>query len=317
MLNLEKHISDLLYQYDCVIVPNLGGFVANNITAQFNEKTGIFIPPSREIGFNKSLAHNDGLLINYISKCEKLPYEDVQDRLLKHISILKFQLLKGETLQFANIGTLRSDNQGNPYFTPNKENSFSTDSFGLSTFHFNTLEQDKEQNDRSRQLVRRTLQSRSVRQIAASVTLILGLIFISPEIDRTSEFSSFSDMIPQMEISNNSEPITSIKTPETKTTVIESSANENIEKEVIEAEVIIEENKFYIIGGSFKYKKPAQDFIYKLNKRGIKSAEILQSSKGRYRVSLEGFTDKEDATTALNKYRKVNGYSSAWLFTKK
>ncbi len=313
MLNLEKHISELLYQYDCVIVPGLGGFVANNISAQFNDKTGIFNPPSREIGFNKSLAHNDGLLINYISKCEKLPYEEVQDKLLKHISILKYQLVKGETLQFANIGSLKSDNQDNPYFIPNKENSFSTDSFGLSTFHFNTLEQDKEQNDRSRHLVRKTLQSKSVRQIAASVTLILGLMFISPAIQNPPQISSFSDMIPQLtsaEVYNHSiiEENTPIK--EEKVEIEDEVKSEPIKN------LIVEENKYFIIGGSFKYQQPALTFINKLNRKNINTAEILKSSKGRYRVSLEGFTNKDDAATALNKYRKVNGYSSAWLFTK-
>ncbi len=314
MLNLEKHISDLLYQYDCVIVPNLGGFVANNISAQLNENTGIFTPPGREIGFNKSLAHNDGLLINYISKCEKLSYEEVQDRLLKHINILKYQMTKGETLQFSNIGTLRADSQGNPYFTPDKNNAFATDSFGLSTFHFNTLEQDREQNDRSRQLVRRTLQLKSVRQIAASITLILGLTFISPPIENTPDFSSFSDMIPQMET-----PIQPASIIETNDVIEEAIQSNNTNEEtnaLVNGTLVINENKYFIIGGSFKYAKPAHDFIKKLNKRGIQSAEILFSEKGRYRVSLEAFTSKEDATLALNKYRRVNGYSSAWLFTK-
>ncbi len=314
MLNLEKHISDLLYQYDCVIVPNLGGFVANNITAQLNEKTGVFTPPSREIGFNKSLAHNDGLLINYISKCEKLSYEEVQDRLLKHISILKYQLVKGESLQFSNIGTLKADNQGNPYFTPNKNNAFATESFGLSTFHFNTLEQDREQSDRSRQFVRKTLQSRSVRQIAASITLILGLIFISPPIENTPDFSSFSDMIPQMGTAPESASTIEDNINIGETTEI-INLTEEIKKEA-SIQTPIKENKYFIIGGSFKYEKPAKDFISKLNNRGISSAEILYSQKGRFRVSLEAFTSKDEATLALNKYRKVNGYSSAWLFTK-
>ncbi|MCW3788426.1 SPOR domain-containing protein [Plebeiibacterium sediminum] len=314
MLNLEKHISELLYQYDCVIVPNLGGFVANNISAQFNEKTGIFNPPSREIGFNRSLSHNDGLLINYISKCEKMPYEEVQDLLLKHISILKYQLVKGETLRFATIGNLKADNQGNPYFIAEKENSFATESFGLSTFHFNTLEQEKELNDRSRHLVRKTLQSRSVRQIAASITLVLGLMFISPEIEKTSQFSSFSDMIPQLETTTANTPsITEVVTPVVEPTNVvkeETTLTEPAETK------IIPENKYFIIGGSFKYEKPALDFINKLNKRGINSAEILNSNKGRFRVSLEAFSDKDEASEALDKYRRVNGYSSAWLFTK-
>ncbi|MCW3806107.1 SPOR domain-containing protein [Plebeiibacterium marinum] len=310
MLNLEKHIKELLYKYDCVIVPNLGGFVANNINADFNEKTGVFTPPSREIGFNRNLSHNDGLLINHIALCEGMPYSEVQDRLLKHISILKYQLSRGEQLLIEGVGNLKYDHQGLPYFIPTNKDSFSTDCFGLSTFHFNTLEQEKEQNDRSRRLVRRTLESKSIRQIAASVALILGLVFISPEIEKAPQYGSFSDMIPTIETLENGNNTETQEASSNEITVSE----ETTEVKTAEPEPA-PENKYFIIAGSFKDKNPASSFVRKLNNKGIETAQILSSTNGRYRVSLEGFINKQEATIALKNYRKTHGYSSAWLLT--
>ena len=64
---IANYISDLLYRYDCVIVPDFGGFVANRIGAQVNNFTHTFSPPTKQITFNGLLKHNDGLLANYIA----------------------------------------------------------------------------------------------------------------------------------------------------------------------------------------------------------------------------------------------------------
>jgi len=315
MLNLEKHISELLYQYDCVIVPNLGGFVANNISADYNEKTGVFFPPVREIGFNRSLSHNDGLLINYIAESEGLTYESCQDKLLKHINILKYQLNRGEVLKIDNVGHLKIDSVGNISFVPNKEQSFNTESFGLSTFHFRTLEQEKEQNLTSRRLVRRTLEVKGVKQIAASIALIIGLWMISPDLNYQAQQSDFSDVLSELKT-----PERKIESNNTKTieAVVEdvTAEVEEVKEEVVDIEEtkVVTENNYFIIAGSFKEKQPAVEYLYKLHKRGIEKAEIIEGN-GRYRISLEGFVSKLDASKALTVYRKKNGFNSAWLLS--
>lgn len=311
MLNLEKHINDLLYHYDCVIVPGLGGFVANKQNAILNDKTGIFTPPRREIGFNRSLSHNDGLLINHIANNEGISFKDCLDKISKHVNILKYQLKCGETIHIGEAGLLKNDAIGNTLFIPNNEQSFCTESFGLTTFHFNTLEQIKKQKEPSHQFVRRTLSLKSSRQIAASIALILGLLFVSPELENRTQQSSFSDFF-----TTHDHPVMSIESPEIK------NENIHIEKSIIEEkpaaiEAQVIENKFFIIGGSFKQKQPAEEFLSKLVKKGMSEAEIIQGSNNRFRVSLSAFVEKEEAVVALNKFREQNGYTSAWLFTKK
>ena len=62
MIRLARHIEILLLGNDCVIVPNLGGFVVHHVCACYDEGDGLFLPPQRTLGFNPVLKMNDSLL---------------------------------------------------------------------------------------------------------------------------------------------------------------------------------------------------------------------------------------------------------------
>ena len=85
--SIEKYISDLLYDNDCVIIMGFGGFVCNQKYAKLDEETGILSPPNKTILFNSQLKENDGLLINHISKHEKISQEDAKNEVLKFVDI--------------------------------------------------------------------------------------------------------------------------------------------------------------------------------------------------------------------------------------
>ena len=52
MIELARHIEILLLENDCVIVPELGGFIAHYQPAYYAESDNIYFPPMRTIGFN-------------------------------------------------------------------------------------------------------------------------------------------------------------------------------------------------------------------------------------------------------------------------
>ena len=59
MQKIDKHINELLYNHDCVIVPEFGGFVTNYASAKIHPVQHTFTPPSKNIVFNKNLKNND------------------------------------------------------------------------------------------------------------------------------------------------------------------------------------------------------------------------------------------------------------------
>ena len=63
MISIEKYIEKLLLKHDCVIIPNLGGFVTSYEPSYFDEESGLLYPPTRTISFNSRLNINDGLLV--------------------------------------------------------------------------------------------------------------------------------------------------------------------------------------------------------------------------------------------------------------
>ena len=59
MLNLSRHIESLLLDHNCVIIPGFGGFITQYTSARYIKEEGIFLPPYRNIIFNKELVLND------------------------------------------------------------------------------------------------------------------------------------------------------------------------------------------------------------------------------------------------------------------
>ena len=102
---IEKYINDLLYRYDCVIVPNFGGFITNKIGAKINPFSHTFHPPTKQIAFNAHLKQNDGLMVNYIASVENISFEKALAKINTSVASWN-ESLKNDTLVFENIGAL-------------------------------------------------------------------------------------------------------------------------------------------------------------------------------------------------------------------
>lgn len=63
MFSIIEHIEYLMTRHDCVTVPGWGAFIANYSIAEYDAVHEVFTRPCRTIGFNASVSHNDGLLV--------------------------------------------------------------------------------------------------------------------------------------------------------------------------------------------------------------------------------------------------------------
>ena len=132
-MTLANYISDLLYRYECVIVPNFGGFVSNDISARVNNFTHTFYPPTKQLTFNSHLKKNDGLLANYMASAENISYAKAITAIENEVESWK-QLLHNEALELDAIGVFSLNKEGKPVFEPDVTSNYLTSSFGLSTF---------------------------------------------------------------------------------------------------------------------------------------------------------------------------------------
>ena len=95
MLRIIGHIERLLLRNDCVIIPQWGGFVLREVPASCDEEGVWFYPARKEISFNTSLRHTDGLLAE--------SYMQVLDLSMK---VLIDGLIKGMRIAYAQIQSL-------------------------------------------------------------------------------------------------------------------------------------------------------------------------------------------------------------------
>ena len=129
MINVSKHIYDLLFEHDCVIIPNFGGFVANYAPSKYDSSKNIITPPKKHLLFNKNLINNDGLLVHRVSALEQLSYDQALKVVQEYSSSLLSQLNAAKRIELSGVGILfLSDNQ---YRFKSDETNFLISSFGL------------------------------------------------------------------------------------------------------------------------------------------------------------------------------------------
>jgi len=134
MVKIDKHISDLLFRYDCVIVPDFGGFVANYAPAKIHPTQHTFDPPSKNIVFNKNLRNNDGLLANHIANTEQKTYNEATTVIHHYVEDFNSQLRNGKRIKIERVGDLFLNVERNIQFEPDRSVNYLTDSFGLTAF---------------------------------------------------------------------------------------------------------------------------------------------------------------------------------------
>lgn len=138
-MNIEKYITGLLYRYDCVIIPGLGGFVANHSPASINHVTKVAFPPSKSIIFNKNLITNDGLLADTIAREENISYAAANSKVAVFVAFCREKLQRRERVEFEELGVLYYDQENNIQFKPEFSANFLAESFGLMPVAANEL----------------------------------------------------------------------------------------------------------------------------------------------------------------------------------
>ena len=121
MNELNLHISRLLLEHNCVIVPDLGGFVTQYCPAHFDEVAGSFVAPSYQVGFNPLLQTDDGVLAHSFMMVNQTSYDEAVHDIRLCVHQLREALRTRKEVTLLNIGTFKQSVSGVYDFTPLKE----------------------------------------------------------------------------------------------------------------------------------------------------------------------------------------------------
>ena len=310
-MQLEAYISDLLYRYECVIVPGFGAFLTQTTSALINENTNSFYPPKKVLSFNEQLKQNDGLLANYIADIEKIPYEDAVKKISKKTRSLKSYLLQGETLSFNNIGDVSLNKEGNLTFEPSYHLNYLTDAFGLTQFVSPNITREvyKDEVETIEKVNPLTITSekrktRPYLKYAAVAVIALTL----------GGFMASNYYIGQIEQHNQ---------------LAQEEANTQLDNKIQEATFIIDNplpvitlnvakqsGNYHIVAGAFRIEENSTKKLKQLQALGYNARKIGKNKYGLHQVVYSSFETRTEAQRALYKIRRENN-RDAWLLSQK
>lgn len=306
-MHFESYISDLLYRYECVVIPDFGAFLTHNVSAKINEDTNTFYPPKKALSFNAQLKSNDGLLANYIASVEKIPYTNALKKLTVKTKILKTQLAQGEHIIFKNIGELMLNSDGNITFEPYYHLNYLTDSFGLSQFVSPNISRTvyKEEVEAIEKVVPIAITSdrrSSGRFLKYASIVVLALTL--------GGFITSNYYINQIEEHNQ---------------LAEEQVQEQVQEKIQEATFVIsnplpsvtlnvtkQSGNYHIVAGAFRIAKNCDKKLNELKALGYNARKIGVNKYGLHQVVYSSFETRQEAQRALYKIRKDHNVD-AWL----
>lgn len=133
--HISEHLFDLLHHYDCVVIPELGGFVTEYRSARIDKALHIIHPPSKDLRFNAQLKKNDGLLANALSLENELSHEACNAMLKAQVEAYFTELEGGQAVRFDKVGVLYLDSKNNIQFKADSSTNFLLDSFRLNAVY--------------------------------------------------------------------------------------------------------------------------------------------------------------------------------------
>lgn len=151
MVVFDEILGELLMQNNCVVIPSLGGFVANTVAAQVDVDKGIITPPKKALSFNKSLTNNDGLLISTLAEKQNLAYNEANNSVSTDVTKIKARLNAGERVHFQNVGFLYLNNAGKIAFEQDRFFNLLLDSYGMGSIQFVPVEEESKTEHIQRQ----------------------------------------------------------------------------------------------------------------------------------------------------------------------
>lgn len=133
---MDGLLTNLLLKHNCVIIPELGGFVANRVPAYLDESKRKLYPPSKQLTFNSRLIKNDGLLVAAWAEKDNVSFDEALDNVKKETNLIQQKLRRGQSHHIDNIGTLYANEEGRINFRQDRFFNLLIESYGFGAVEF-------------------------------------------------------------------------------------------------------------------------------------------------------------------------------------
>ncbi|WP_276389101.1 SPOR domain-containing protein [Eudoraea chungangensis] len=312
---IEYYIEQLLYRYNCVVVPNFGAFLTNRKSAVIDSVGKTFYPPTKQISFNEQLNSNDGLLISFMAESQGKSYEEALEVVTTASKSWDKNLRSGNKILLDSIGSLWINKEGKIQFEPSNKLNFLPSSFGLSSFisspinreHYKEEVEKLEENipfiitpeRRQKQSFRPYIKYAAILLLAFSTGLTAYLAY--------NKLGSNELMVKQGAqniVSKNIQEATFFNT-------------DPLEFPVLELPIIKKTTgNHHIIAGAFRIKENADKKMAQLRVKGYNASYLGVNKYGLHQVAYDSFERPEEALKRLREIKQTDS-PDAWLLSVK
>ncbi|MEY4524905.1 MAG: hypothetical protein RIR57_275 [Bacteroidota bacterium] len=325
MTEFYSFLEHLLYEHECVIIPQLGGFVVNAKDFMFNEQEGKIYPKKKYVAFNEKLKTDDRLLSTEWAKKRAISLKEASLEIAELSKRLKNELTSSGKVQIGVLGTFTLNQENRISFSPNPDFNADLAVFGLFPVGLGqiparvekkpvlipaiTTEDLPEISSTGHQPVKLT---KSVYVYALLAFLIggLGAFFLTAPATNQSQ-SSLNPIKIEKKVD-----VTPVKT--VAPAVVDTLSVKTIEAPVVapvNTPEIKEEDVIYLVAASFQSLKQAEKGLKEFKSRGFDQAEIILKNEQTkfYRISL-GTEHSMDAGYAKASELKEKKKVDIWVY---
>lgn len=346
MIELARHIENLLFTNDCVIVPQLGGFVTRYVPARFDAEEGLYLPPCRSVGFNPQLQLNDGLLVQSYMQAADLSYPEAVQQLEADVNQLKQQLQAEGFYSLEGIGQLTLGLNGKYGFEPAERGVVSPQLYAMEPVLAHSLQEHshtsaishkrKLSGKRIRHATSRRSYTISINRrladacIAALVALVVYFAwandFTTPnETSQASLSSSFvflnqhlpEVVTPSPRQATKPRPVAVAQSASQQETAVTAAATSTPQPASASTtqpstELKVADKPYAIVLVSSITQRNAKRYVQQLSQQGIEGAYV-QTTPRMVRVLYKHYATAEEAQSVLNKMRSHEQFHDAWV----
>ena len=293
MLEICRHIEYLLTEHDCVLIPEWGGFVLQDVPARRSGDGKTWFPPTRAIVFNPSLTYNDGMLVASLMRARKTDAHRALLLIRQEVGTLRSLLQKeGDRVAFGNLGSFALDENLRPTFTANADYRIDLRQFGMQRLTVLPLRELSAPaapitknidtaTDSDNTII--SIHRRTIYKIAAAAAVFL-LLFLtaSPirEINRTENLAAL-----------------------TPTEIVQDDMNNRVA-----------EPEYLIVVSTLSTRENALLQLQRFHNKGVTEKMFLYEDGRRVYLYTRSFTDRQAAYSYVRQQRQEGTpFTDAWV----
>ena len=323
MTEFYTFLEHLLYEHECVIIPQFGGFVVNAQDFQFNAKEGKIYPKRKCVAFNEKLKTDDRFLTTEWAKKQSITQKEASVEIAAISKELKSQISTQGYLTVGELGAFTMNSENRLSFSPNPDFNADLSVFGLFPVGLgHTLPKEKkpvlEVVPVAEDLPSYTPEPSPIKvsrstYVYALIAFILGglgAFFLTEPSSQQSQSS-----LNPIKIEKKVMPTVAVAAPAVSAPV----QVDTVQKKVIPAPAEVtkqtDQDVIYLVAASFQSLTQAEKGLKEFKSRGFDQAEIILKNEQTkfYRISL-GTEHSMDAGYAKAMELKATKKVDIWVY---